>query len=86
MNTVAELVEYLQQNFDPSSRIIMSKDAEGNEFMGVADLSEVFVEKSADLHRFIDVFDEEDIFDGYEPEEHDEVRDNFEKVVVIWPI
>jgi hypothetical protein len=74
-----QLVEALNK-LPGNPRILLSQDAEGNEFSQLVDFSIEYVEEDYDGWRTDDLFNEDDLRDDNDGE----IPDGFEPVVVLW--
>lgn len=76
-----QLVEALNK-LPGNPQIILSMDAEGNEFSGLADYSIEYVEEDYRGGRTEDIFNEDDLRDDNDGE----IPDGFKPVVVLWRV
>lgn len=84
--TIGNLIDNLSK-YPRETLVYQSKDSEGNKFISVDECSEMYVDKNFDGDTIEDeVWDEEDLTGGYEPQEYSEVLDGFQKIIVIWPV
>jgi hypothetical protein len=75
--TVGELIEILSE-FDPLTKVVVSRDAEGNEFSGLAGFGREAVDAAWDGERLDALEDTED--PDADPEQ------TLQDVIVLWPI
>jgi hypothetical protein len=75
-----ELLSQFQGN---PERILIAKDAEGNEFSQVSGYSIEYVDRDYNGGRTEDVFNEEDLI---EDSEEGTIPENFVPVLVLWPV
>lgn len=75
-----ELIKALQ-NVDANMLVVMSSDGEGNAFSPVADIDRAMYVAESTWSGYL-VYDDEEEDD----EEAYEIEDEFEEVVVIWPV
>lgn len=80
--TVEELIKQLSQ-LDPQTPVIISRDAEGNEYSAADSLDIVYLEPDWDGGRTEDVVFDEDIEEA--PDDYNE-RDWYVKAAALWPI
>lgn len=67
----------------PNLRVLLAKDAEGNEFSELDGFSVEYVDESYTGGRTEDIFSEDDL---REDSENGEIPDNFTPVLVLWPV
>lgn len=79
MTTVSQLVKHLN-TFPPDTLVLVSSDAEGNEYSSVDEASVSFVDSAYSGGRTEDVYMIDDL------ENEDDYGVNYKKVVVIWPV
>lgn len=80
--TVEELIKKLSA-YPPETYVILSGDAEGNNYSGAAEVDLALLEPGYDGGRTEDVIFEDDLAD--DPESYEE-RDYYTQAVVIWPV
>jgi hypothetical protein len=76
-----QLIEVLSK-LPGNPQIILSSDAEGNEFAELSGYSVEYVNEDFPEDYEVSIFNEDDIRDDYDGE----IPDNFAPVLVLWPV
>lgn len=85
MFTVADLIRKLE-TYNPDDLILLAKDAEGNDYSSLDDISIELVENDYDGGHIIDLFDQESLLEEDPDRTSKDIKNNFKEVVVFWPI
>lgn len=85
MFSVAELIKKLE-TYNQDSLVLLAKDAEGNDYSSLDDLSVELVETDYDGGHVVDLFDQESLLEEDPDRTAVDIKNNFKEVVVFWPV
>lgn len=85
MFTIADLIRKLE-TYNQDSIVLLAKDAEGNDYSSLDDISVELVENDYDGGSIVDLFDQESLLEEDPDRTASDIKNNFKEVVVLWPV
>ena len=85
MITVADLIRKLE-TYNQDSLILLAKDAEGNTYSSLDDISVEMVEADYDGGEVEDLFNQESLLEADPDLSSRELNNNFKEVLIFWPL